>query len=81
MNQWLPTYQPPGPLTATAFSLPAGTLAAGRRGGPARNATRHATHVYEMATYANSIKVLRGGAHCLPISLPDKPVWCKSCSG
>ncbi len=27
-----------------------------------RNATRHATHVYEMATYANSIKVLRGGA-------------------
>ncbi len=57
-----------------ARSAPAGTFAG-------RNATRHATHVYEMATYVNSIKVLRGGAHCLPISLPDKPVWCQALLG
>ncbi len=34
-----------------------------------------------MATYANSIKVLRGGAHCLTLSLPDKPVWCQALLG
>ncbi len=27
-----------------------------------------------MATYANSINVLCDVAHCLPLSLPDKPV-------
>ncbi len=34
-----------------------------------------------MATYANRIKVLRGGEHCLLISLPDKPVWCQALLG
>ncbi len=70
----LSLYQRPGPLTAIAFSAPAGTFAG-------RNATRHATHVYEVATYANRIKVLRGVAHCLLISLPDKPVWCQALLG
>ncbi len=51
-----PHINPPVPLTAIACPAPAGTFAG-------RNATRHATHVYEMATYVNSINVLRGGAH------------------
>ncbi len=54
---------PPVRARALGHSAPAGTFAG-------RNATRHATHVHEVATYTSNINVLRG----LAFSLPDKPV-------